>query len=222
MDLVERIKDEFANNPSNLEEIRRLLETRKLSEIELAEIGISFVGWGFGEYFDILNAKVPELTLENNHSNHLIDAVSLLLEFGLNPNTIIEYENIMWSAMYVDLPGIGASVMKLLLENGGNPNLYMPDERETLFDYIAFKVSEDEYTHDYLHTVQIFWVLLAYGGRYEYSGVVPITMLGNNTVEIFKDFRLFDYYIEYPEKGNYNRWTMHIYNVETEEEVATF
>ena len=54
-------------------------------------------------------------------------------------------------------------VIALLLENGGNPNHLISCEGESIFEYIDFKVSYDEYTHDYLHTVQCWSVLMAYG-----------------------------------------------------------
>ena len=58
---------------------------------------------------------------------------------------------------------------------------------ETLFEYIAFKVSYDEYTHEYFHTVQCWLLLMAYGACWQ-DGNIPITMLGEKSVDIFKDF----------------------------------
>ena len=157
------------------------------------------------------------------YSNHIFKAISLLLDFGLNPNTVLNGENVIWKTMWIDVPNIAASVMKLLLENGGNPNHYLDNSGENLFEYIAFKVSLDEYTHDYFYTFQCWIILMAYGGCWR-DGRIPITMLGENTVDVFKDFEKFDYEIEQlPQKpGKYGCWRMHIYNIDTKEEVAIY
>lgn len=149
--------------------------------------------------------------------------MALLLEFGLNPNTIVKDENVMWNTMWIDAPNTAAAVLKLLLENGGEANHFIPGENETLFEYIAFKVSYDEYTHDYFHTVQCWLILMAYGASWS-NGEIPITMIGNNTVDIFKNYQMYDYVIEPlpKEPGKYGCWRMHIYNIETKEEVAVY
>ena len=147
----------------------------------------------------------------------------MLIEQGLDPNLVVNDDNPIWNVMWIDAPNIGASVMRLLLENGGDPNHYLSSEGETVFDYISFKVSYDEYTHDYFHTVQCWLVLMGYGACWK-DGEIPLAMLNGNSVEIFKKFELYDYTIEPlpQEPGKYGCWIMHIYNVETNEEVARY
>ena len=163
------------------------------------------------------------MTIENMHSNYVIEAINMLLEFGLDPNAIFDNDNVLWNAMWIDSPNVAASLMRLLLENGGDPNHFIPAEHDTLFEYIAFKVSYDEYTHDYYHTVQCWLVLMAYGACWR-NGEIPLTMLGNKSVEIFKEFEQFDYEIEPlpQEAGKYGCWIMHIFNIHTREEVARY
>ncbi len=223
MNIVNQIKELFEQAPSNLNEIRKLLELRKFKEDELAELAVSFTDNCFCEYHDALDPEVESVTIENMNSNYVVDAIRLLLEFGLNPNTIVNDDNVMWNAMWIDAPNVAASVMRLLLENGGSPNHLIPAEHETLFEYIAFKVSYDEYTHEYFHTVQCWLLLMAYGGCWE-DGNIPITMLGGKSVEIFKNFELYDYEIEPlpQETGKYGCWIMHIYNIATHDEVARY
>ena len=224
MELVDKIKKLFENTPSDLERIRKLLSSRKFTAEELAELAIDFTDNCFCEYRGAINPKCTSVNLENMNSNYIVEAIALLLEFGLDPNTIVDDDNVMWNAMWIDAPNMAASVLQLLLENGGNPNHYIPGEGETLFEYIDFKVSWDEYTHEYFYTVQCWLLLMAYGACWRHNGKMPLTMLGENSVEIFKNFQLYDYEIELlpeePEK--YGCWIMHIFNIETKEEVAVY
>jgi len=219
MNLVHQIKEKFNSNPSDLDGLKELLLVRKFTEYELAELAVDFTGNCFCEYQDYISQK----SFNNMNSNYIVEAIELLLELGLDPNLIVGDENVMWNTMWIDAPNIAATVLKQLLENGGNPNHSIPGEVETLFEYIAFKVSYDEYTHDYYHTVQCWLILMAYGGCWN-NGKIPITMLGENTVDIFKEFHKYDYEIEtLPQKpGKYGCWRMHIYNIETREEVAVY
>lgn len=223
MNLVNQIKELFEQSPSDLEKIRKLLALRKFEEDELAELAVAFTDNCFCEYHDALDPEIDSVTIENMHSNYVVEAIKLLLEFGLDPNIIVNDDNVMWNAMWIDAPNVAASVMRLLMENGGNPNHFIPAEHETLFEYIAFKVSYDEYTHDYFHTVQCWLLLMAYGACWR-DGNIPITMLSKNKVDIFKNFELYDYEIEpLPQEPNkYGCWIMHIYNTTTQEEVARY
>ena len=225
MNLVNQIKELFETNPSNIEEIKRLLSMRKFTKDELSEMAISFTDNCFCEYLDVMNGHVPSVNIDNMCSSYVVEALRLLLEVGLDPNdnNMQDDENVMWNTMWIDMPNVAAKVMKLLLENGGNPNHFLPGERETLFEYIVFKVSYDEYTHEYIHTVQCWLLLMAYGACWA-DGDIPLTMLNGNSVDIFKDFELYDFEIEYlPRKpGKYGCWIMHIYNINTKEEVAVY
>ena len=223
MNLVNQIKEIFEQEPSNLGKIREFLNSREFTKEELAELAIAFTDNCFCEYHDALEPEIESVTIENMHSNYVVKAIEVLLEFGLDPNTILDNDNVLWSAMWIDAPNVAASVMRLLLENGGDPNHFIPAENETLFEYIAFKVSYDEYTHDYFHTVQCWLLLMAYGACWR-NGEIPITMLGKQSVEIFKEFEQFDYEIEPlpQEPGKYGCWIMHIFNIHTLEEVARY
>lgn len=224
MELVNQIKEKFENTPFDLEGLRELLTMRKFTAEELAKLAVDFTDNCFYEYHDALAPEYQSVTLENMHSNHIVEAITLLLEFGLNPNTIVDDDNVMWNVMWMDAPNVAASVLKLLLENGGDPNHFIPDERETLFDYIALRVSYDKYTHDSFHIVQCWLILMAYGACWRDNGKIPLTMLGENTVDIFKNYQIYDYEIEPlpQEPGKYGCWRMHIYNIVTKEEVALY
>ncbi len=224
MHLVEEIKSLFEKVPNDFEKIKELLYSRKFSKEELAEIAIDCTDNCFCEYQDACNPERENFTMEDMRSNYIVDAIKLLTDVGLDPNVIVNDDNVMWNTMWIDAPGVAVAVLKLLLEHGGNPNHYIPAERETIFDYIDFKVSYDEYTHEFFHTVQCWLLLMAYGACWQDNGEIPLTMLGGNSVEIFKNYELYDYEIESlpQESGKYGCWIMHIYNIETKEEVAVY
>lgn len=223
MELVYLIKKKFEDTPSDLDGIKELLAQRKFTAEELAEIAVDFTDECFCEYHDALDPEIESVTIENMHSNYVFDAINLLLEAGLDPNTVVNDDNAIWNAMYIDAPNVAASVMRLLLEEGGNPNHIIPAEGESLFENIDFCVSYDEYTHKYFHTVQCWLVLMAYGACWP-DGGIPITMLGDNSIEIFKEFERYDYEIEpLPQEPNkFGCWIMHIFDKETREEVAVY
>lgn len=215
----------FAQIPPDREEIESVFRTYDFSPEQLAEIAYETVGDCEREYRDALDDAFPDVTLENMHSDHLLDSLRQLLEHGWNPNLCFgEYhDNAMWDLQYVDAPNIGAAAMRLLLENGADPNLHMPGESETLFEFVEFKVADDSYTHEYVYVVQCVLVLLAYGGCWE-DGSIPLTMLNGNRVDIFRDFEHYDYVIEMlPQKpGYFGCWIMHIFDTRTKEVVACY
>lgn len=223
MNYVKEIIHHFEQIPPDYNAIRKLLSSRKFSKKELTQIAVACTDDCFSEYRDAIDENFKDFSESDMHSNYILDSISLLLEFGLDPNEIFEDENPMWNSMWIDAPNVGAAVLRLFLENGGNPNHCIPPDHETLFDYISFKVSYDEYFHDYFFTVQCWLVLMAYGGCWS-DGMIPLIMLGDNSVEIFKNFELFDYEIEVLEQvaGRYGCWIMHIFNKESGEEVARY
>ena len=132
MNLVKQIKEVFEKEPSNLDEIKKLLSLRHFTKNELAELAISFTDDCFGEYYDALDPEIESVTIENMHSNHVFNAIKMLLEFGLDPNTILDNDNVLWNAMWIDAPNVAASLMRLLLENGGGILLYAVNMAEHL------------------------------------------------------------------------------------------
>lgn len=220
---VEKVKQLFASIPPKWDEIKTILSSEEFSKEDLALIAIDITDDCFCEYRDALNPEVEDVTIDSMHSSYLLDSLYLLLEYGLDPNTIVDDQNVLWNTQWIDAPNVGAAALRLLLENGGNPNHFIPAEHETLFDYLAFKVSYDEYSHEWLYTVQCWLVLMAFGGCWD-DGQIPLTMLGGNNVDVFKSFEDFDYSIEPlpQEPGKYGCWIMHIFRIENSEEVARY
>lgn len=221
--MVKEIIGIFKTVPVDFAKIEEILSVYSFTKKEMAEIANLCVDECFCEYRDMVAENGENLDMENMHSYYILRMISLLLQYGLDPNVTIDEDNALWGAMYIDAPNVGASVMRLLLEHGGDPNHCTPEDPETIFEYINFKVSYDEYTYEWLHTVQCWLVLMAHGACWD-DGKIPLTMLNENSVEIFKNFEKYTYTIEYlPQEPNkYGCWIMHIYDKETYEEVAVY
>jgi len=219
---IDEIKVVFEETPSELEKIEELLSLYKPDKKELAYLAIKFADECYWEHQTSI--EFERISYEKMHSNFIIDAIKLLLKYGLDPNDIVDDENVLWQTVWIDAPNVAASLMKLLLENGADPNHFIPAESETLFGSIAtdlsYDISENGYT--YRHFVQCWLLLAGYGGCFK-DGETPITMLDKNSVEIFKDFEAYYYEIElFPEEYGTNKWEMHVYDIKTKKEVAIY
>lgn len=220
---VELAKKMFAQVPPDWGKIDALLSETRFSDEELAAIAIDLTDDCFCEYRDAMNEDLPDITPETMHSNYLMQSLRTLLAHGLNPNTIYNDENVLWNIQYVDAPGVAGSAMRLLLENGGNPNLYFPADGETLYNYISGKISFDEIDDEYFNIFQCWIVLLAYGGGQSGENV-PLTMLNGHGIDMLRDFEHYDFTVEplSQDAGYQGRCRMHIYNKNTGEDVALY
>ena len=75
MVLVNQIKEIFKQEPSNLDEIKKLLSLREFTKDELAELAVAFTDECFSEYYDALEPEVESVTIENMHSNYVVKAI---------------------------------------------------------------------------------------------------------------------------------------------------
>lgn len=211
----------FSFIPPKWDEIKKLLDEHKLTKLELADIANEIVDDCSYEYQWALNPDDKSVTLDTMHTPFLIDSLKLLVEYGFDPNVNNSTydDTAMFGLIYVDMPNVGASALRYLLENGANPNFGDNFVKtDNLFNYLTASIAFDKY--DFAYKVQCWLVLMAYGASYT-DGTIPLEMLNGNKIEIFKNFERFDYKIEhYPENSCCGKWTMHIFNKETGEEVA--
>lgn len=217
--------------PPVLQKIDRILSENNFSKEELAKMANEAVGNCLCEFKNAVGSpmehgfdpKFRTVHIDNLYSNSLEQVLRCLLRHGYDPNVTVDDNNAFDDLQLVDTPDVGASCMRLLLENGADPNRRYTDDPDTLFEFIAYKVSFDEYTHRHFNTVQCWLVLMGFGGNWK-DGSIPVKMLNGHSAEIFRQFELFDYYIEeLPQTpGKYGCWKMHIYDTRTNEEVAIY
>ena len=221
MDSIDKIKVLICEIPPKWDEIRAILEESTPSKADLADIAGCIANECFCEYCDAPRSASGEVVAI--HSDYLIDALRLLLAHGLDPNAVFDDDNIMWKMQWVDAPNVGADALRLLLEHGGDPNAVLPSEGESLFSYLNFSVSEDDHDKEYLHKVQCWLVLMAYGGCWD-NGETSIEMLNGNDVKIFREFEQYDFTLEHlPNAKTVNTsWLMHVFNIKTGEEVGRY
>ena len=224
MNYVGRLKKIFLEVPPDWEGAKAILNQQVFSSETLMEVAVDAINNCCCEYREAGRQNTGNVRIEALHSGYIYQVIDLLLQYGLNPNDEFDHVNLMWNSQYIDAPNIGASVLRLLLEHGGNPNYKPLDESETLFEYVAFKVGFDDLDEDYKHIVQCWMVLMAFGGNYGKSTKPPVEMLNGNDVKIFKEFELFDFWIETlsDKPGQTGYCIMHVYNKNTKEEVARY
>ena len=158
-------------------------------------------------------------------SYYLPDILALLLDFGMNPNEIVNEdsneENLMEMLKGVDYKDCAGRCIRILLEHGGDPNLIIDDK--SLMSTIDFDVVFDVgYGYDLPQVVQCWLVLIGFGGRLE-DGRLPVKMSDGYKPEIFKDFEKFKWSVSHMEPSPVipEGWRLHIYENDTGIEVAT-
>ena len=156
--------------PPKLEEARLLLESERISAADIDLAAFRYVEacqWeahdALGETPDPRRGTVPGL-----HSTYLPEVLSLLLDYGLDPNTVIDDYELMHLLFFVDNEYLGADALALLLERGGDPEWTVDEESgESSYDVIFFDISAgasknpDRRVYDYM--VHYWMVLLGYG-----------------------------------------------------------
>lgn len=212
MSIIEKLKKLLSEVPPKWNQIRNIMDSNTLTKEDLATLAISLADDCFCEYTDALDPEIKGLDADNMCSDYLIEGLSLLLEYGLDPNIVVNEDNVMWNLQWVYAPNVGAGALRLLLENGGDPNHEQSSWGGRLFQNIDYEIDEDVGEVSWYAVIQMWLVLIAYGG-YRIEGILPITMKNGNSVEIFKNFE--NYYFEKNE-------VLQIFDKETGEEVAYY
>jgi len=134
--------------------------------------------------------------IEGYYSSHLLTAMQILLEHGLDPNAIYTEEsghyNILYELHFIDNGYIAADALALLLEHGGDPNIQI--DGSSLVRHINFDLwydlanQEDRRRYDAL--VHFWMVLVGYGAKLE-DGRGIIDMCKGHDVSELKQHRDF-------------------------------
>ena len=224
--------------PPQFESAKSYLAENKLSSDEVTRVANIYADKCFRDYDEYLyenwpddctlrDLPLPQGVVQGILSTHLYDVVSFLLEYGLDPNAVYTVNgdsyNIMRLILFIDNEYIAADALRLLLDNGGNPNLLAGTETifECIDDDIWFGSVEQEIRWRYDSWVHLWMVLLAYGGKPRGRNV-PIKTFreyGSNSLFDIKKLKNHRNYCFGVSFENYDS-VIHIYDKKTFWEVA--
>ena len=123
-EVLERLKTLFAEIPPRWAQIGDQFLRCEFTPEELAEAAVDVTDNCFDEYRQAMDPECSDISIDRMHSTYVIPSLAILLEHGLDPNaTMANGENAMWNTQWIDTADIGAGALRLLLENGGDPNL---------------------------------------------------------------------------------------------------
>ena len=161
-------------------------------------------------------------------SGNLPAITRAMLDNGMDPNQLITeelpnenpeknyYHTPMISSTRIENDHAAVESLKILLENGGNPNtVYVFDDPgENVYE---FYIGDEFANAPDLNGGSFYGLILcaAYGGKQQ-SGYEPFKMLVDAPISIFKDYER--YWYEYKENSS----TLYVIEKETGRRVATY
>lgn len=199
-DKSQQLLDALMTIPPDLATAEKLLQQECFSSDEVTKVAMRYAEECFLDIADTFRTDPddrisftgfmpPAGVIPGLHSTYLYDVVKLLLDYGLDPNAIIDEVNIMEMLLYVDNEYVAADTIALLLEHGGDPNQII--DGESVFQQIDFGIWFDAVElyirWRYDAWVHIWMVLLAYGC--EDSGIKVFREYNSDTLFDLKKLR---------------------------------
>ena len=217
MNKVDKLLTMLMELPLNFEIVEKELQTNEYTSEEISLVACRFAEACFVECRDFEESfgRLPQK--EEVHGAYIYEVCEMLLKYGLNPNLIVDKSNIMYEIRYADYKYAAAETMRLLLENGGNVDV--DDGDEPLFMRLDFDIVFDviELDNKVLFDQEFkLWILMIGYGATITDNRCPVEVLDGFEVEQFKNFENYTYEIEFTE----NDWTMHIFDIRKNKEVA--
>ena len=131
------------------------------------------------------------------YGDNLYELIQLLLNYGLDADKVFSvspYEeyNIIWYLSWVNFGKTAAQILRLILQNGANPNPII--EGEDIVSYLNFDIYHTIDVYDgieYFYRMYFFLVLVAFGGTLQ-DNVCPIKMCSGYDIERLKDIENID------------------------------
>ena len=229
-DKSQQLLDALMTIPPDLATAKKLLQQECFSSDEVTKVAMRYADECFLDIADKFRTDPddrisfsgfmpPAGVIPGLHSTYVYDVVKFLLDYGLDPNSIIDEDNIMEMLLYVDNEYVAADTIALLLEHGGDPNQII--DGESVFQQIDFGIWFDavelyiRWRYDaWVHT---WMVLLAYGC--EDPGIKVFREYNSDTLFDLKKLRYHrNYYfgLSYEDQER----VIHIYDKNTFWEVA--
>ena len=167
-------------------------------------------------------------TLPGIESSHLIEAITILLEYGLDPNKILIYNdggqtNIMEEMLFVRNGYLAADAAAVMLEHGGNPSLLIENESliRNLNQEMFFQLCGNEEFRYFSDTVMHYWmVFIGYGAKLE-DGGESVDPVDHFDISKFKNHRQYYYGMIHSDRSN-DGVEICFFDKDTNREVARF
>lgn len=182
--------------------LKAALDTGKFTPEDVNRAALAYVEacrWEFYDEPDDEPACAPGELRPGCCSTHMVEAISLLLEYGLDPNAKFmdeygEYNNIMGSLCDVCNGYVGPDALALLLAHGGDLTMEL-HEGDSLIGELDFDVLFGllELPNRSLYDVWVHCWLVAIGYGVTVNGKPLADMRGSHQAEELKNHR--NYYI---------------------------
>lgn len=221
-EIIDRLIKTSAVKQPDLAEIDAYICANRLTAKEVTYAAIKVCEKGAFELtdFEWINGREPNA--DELLTSNWVALFDVFIKRGLDAQMVFaensNYDNIMWELHNLRNGDIGSTILRNLLQKGGDPNTKI--DGLSFFEYVDHDVLFDvvEQEDKRLFDIQFrFWLVLMGFGGYINDHQCPVKMVEGYDQRIFKDFEKFDYRIEYGQPD----WTMHIFYKETGTEVAT-
>ena len=156
-----------------------------------------FDAYNYEHLFD--HALMGEV-IPNLESSHLVEAIQILLDHGLDPNIILEYDsggqaNIMDKIRFIHNGYQAADALALMFEHGGNPSILINEEslvRGLNYDLLFYLCGDIESRYIADAFVHAWMVFIGYGAKLEDSREC-IDPVGDFDIKMLRDHRQYYY-----------------------------
>ncbi|MBR4401585.1 MAG: hypothetical protein IKT09_07905 [Synergistes sp.] len=214
---AQKIEEALLAVPPRYAAADKIFADYSITKEELAKIACDLLHECLNEQSDYWD-DIKTLIDENTVTSNIYRVMQYLFSKGYEPNVVVDDGCAMGTIPFLVYPeGLAPKLMRLFMENGGDPNLVV--EGIPVFEEVEFAVAFDKYM--FRSFVYCWLVLMAYGGRVSREKYLPLTMHDGLDVSIFKRFEDYAYYKIVPEKdvpGELHGWEMLIfYTADVEE-----
>lgn len=212
--------------------LREELQKIKLTPEEIDRVAYKYVDGCFCDADQIPKEfnRRPGVVYPGLESSHMVEVITVLLEYGLNPNAIIcegeenylEESSILYDLQFVDNGYVGADTLAVLLEHGGNPSILLNGcsmVGEANFD-LTFDLLEQKDRFRYDAQVHYWMVLIGYGAKLEQGEECIKPCKGFDTA-LLKNHRNYYYGAIYSDRS-YDGMEISFFDRRTNWEVARF
>lgn len=193
-----KLYDLMLEIPPDFARIKQELATGKYTKDDISMAATKFVDdacWGESPYEESEEpmAYVEPVLVQGLNSTYLYDLVSLLLEYGLDPNAVCDDTNIMDRLKHIENEYVGADTLALLLDHGGDFNLQV--EERSLLSLIDFDVTFDAFEQrdrrKFDALIHCWLVFIGFGAKLE-DGSPVVEVFENHSENNELDLRDFE------------------------------